>query len=785
MPSMKSVKKFTKSKKKDVDRDLEAQKRARELAEELIADAAELDWYNEELAIYDQRQVGTAAGGKTGDSKIGAQDYFLSLDDSALHDEKEIPTGDVDVDLGASQDLVGGETAEAAAAAAASGKGGKSSGKKMKFLRRSKSSKSKSKVPSTPGGGVDDIQDQLSTSRHSSCAPGTHDDYTEDLLGLGGDGISHQLPPPPSASQASVEEFTARRSARVASNKYVADGDTWVENLAVVELPPLSSSKSSSGRSGRSFSIRRSRASSSQNAESDELQAAANATKEEEEPPRLAIRPYFQSLNTGVRVWDEPPSGASNVQYASAEVRKMAEAQMADMRHNAEAVLEARHIAKLMEEERKASSSSNKSSIKLLPKFGKKKKTSSSDKNRGYKTAEDLGITHSPKRGGNGAGDEFGDYDEDMQMAIAMSIGNDGVISRYDEVSERGGEDEALAMAISLSEQEEKRKQQNQQEDLLVKMAIANSRADMVDDRKQSAASVPLEIESNLKPKKEKSKEKKRSSRFRSRRSSSTSKQSHADHTDGNDGGGKMPAKSKTNTVDSDNPFDQYASDISSSSIEVSDRAYPAGTTIDDLLGSTDVNAPRHKSYSQPDGYLGVGYEHGAEERMNMSVTSASSMSTRSEHRRSNFANNRARAYSHETSGSIPSIQSVDFLDVEVPGSKESDNSYSSSVGGGGGVGGDGTGGDGTGGGLESGTDGEASITSVSSALRKKLGDAMITPRKKITTALGQEKGNEKDEAEGDTTSVRSSLSLSSARGRKKKKGEQSLEESANAAGLV
>uniref|UniRef100_A0A7S4UVI5 Uncharacterized protein n=1 Tax=Ditylum brightwellii TaxID=49249 RepID=A0A7S4UVI5_9STRA len=130
MPSMKSVKKFTKSKKKDVDRDLEAQKRARELAEELIADAAELDWYNEELAIYDQRQVGTAAGGKTGDSKIGAQDYFLSLDDSALHDEKEIPTGDVDVDLGASQDLVGGETAEAAAAAAASGKGGKSSGKK-------------------------------------------------------------------------------------------------------------------------------------------------------------------------------------------------------------------------------------------------------------------------------------------------------------------------------------------------------------------------------------------------------------------------------------------------------------------------------------------------------------------------------------------------------------------------------------------------------------------------------------------------------------------------------
>eukprot|EP00957_Ditylum_brightwellii_P060235 4574420-Ditylum_brightwellii.AAC.1 len=123
----------------------------------------------------------------------------------------------------------------------------------------------------------------------------------------------------------------------------------------------------------------------------------------------------------------------------------------------------------------------------------------------------------------------------------------------------------------------------------------------------------------------------------------------------------------------------------SSSSIEVSGCVYPAGTMIDDFLGSTDANALCHKSYSQPDGYLGIGYEYRAEECMNMPVTSVLSMSTCSEHCCSNFANNRTHVYSYKTRGSILSIQSVDFLDVKVPRSKESDNSYSSSVGGSGG----------------------------------------------------------------------------------------------------
>ena len=47
---------------------------------------------------------------------------------------------------------------------------------------------------------------------------------------------------------------------------------------------------------------------------------------------RLTIRPYFQSQNTGQRVWDEPPSGASEIIYATSEARRMAQAQLEEMR---------------------------------------------------------------------------------------------------------------------------------------------------------------------------------------------------------------------------------------------------------------------------------------------------------------------------------------------------------------------------------------------------------------------------------------------------------------------
>ena len=45
----------------------------------------------------------------------------------------------------------------------------------------------------------------------------------------------------------------------------------------------------------------------------------------------LQIRSFFVSINTGKKTWDEPPSGAERIEYATDEVREMAEAQKRDL----------------------------------------------------------------------------------------------------------------------------------------------------------------------------------------------------------------------------------------------------------------------------------------------------------------------------------------------------------------------------------------------------------------------------------------------------------------------
>ena len=88
-------------------------------------------------------------------------------------------------------------------------------------------------------------------------------------------------------SEPSADTMTlrsARRSTRVAVDKYTHDGDSWQETLAVCEMP---------------------------------------ATKNGE--VKMKIRSYYSNQRTGDRVWDEPPSGASRVLPATEEMRKMAE----------------------------------------------------------------------------------------------------------------------------------------------------------------------------------------------------------------------------------------------------------------------------------------------------------------------------------------------------------------------------------------------------------------------------------------------------------------------------
>ena len=91
--------------------------------------------------------------------------------------------------------------------------------------------------------------------------------------------------------------FEARPTNRLGKDhKIVADGDTWQEMMAVCE--PRNYKKNNDG-SG----------------------------------PSLVIRSYYQNTRTGKRVWDEPPSGATNIIPASEEMRKMATLQLNELLH--------------------------------------------------------------------------------------------------------------------------------------------------------------------------------------------------------------------------------------------------------------------------------------------------------------------------------------------------------------------------------------------------------------------------------------------------------------------
>lgn len=83
--------------------------------------------------------------------------------------------------------------------------------------------------------------------------------------------------------------YEPRRSNVAANDVTQADGDTWQEKLAVCE------------------------------------------TSKSDGNPKLLIRSYYRNNRTSERVWDEPPSGASQVNYATPEMRRMAQTQMDEL----------------------------------------------------------------------------------------------------------------------------------------------------------------------------------------------------------------------------------------------------------------------------------------------------------------------------------------------------------------------------------------------------------------------------------------------------------------------
>lgn len=137
-------------------------------------------------------------------------------------------------------------------------------------------------------------------------------------------------------SSGNNDQFSARRSARVSTKKFAeGDNDTWHENLAVIENPQASASAAAAA------------AASSSGRSSNDTAGNGTATDGTAEAiPQLTLRSYFQSKSTGQRVWDEPPSGASNVVYASEEVRRMAMIQMEDLQVSTDVVRAASDAAR-------------------------------------------------------------------------------------------------------------------------------------------------------------------------------------------------------------------------------------------------------------------------------------------------------------------------------------------------------------------------------------------------------------------------------------------------------
>lgn len=135
-----------------------------------------------------------------------------------------------------------------------------------------------------------------------------------------------------SASNTSSPSYKLRRS-NVKSDVAVSDGDIWHEKLAVCE-------------------------------------SATNDGK-----PKLLIRSYFRNERTGDRLWDEAPSGASKINYATAEMRRMAQAQMDELQLTLEMIPSENDDLTNIEKSDKSGTNKNEKTAKksIFSRFSKKK----------------------------------------------------------------------------------------------------------------------------------------------------------------------------------------------------------------------------------------------------------------------------------------------------------------------------------------------------------------------------------------------------------------------------
>ena len=322
---------------------------------------------------------------------------------------------------------------------------------------------------------------------------------TRTTTGIGGGTLSPRSPTlSPMSGDDDGDRFAARRSARVSTKKFAeGDNDTWHENLAVIENPQASAAAAA--------------AAASSSGRSSGIDSAGNGSANDgtaEAIPQLTLRSYFQSKSTGQRVWDEPPSGASNVVYTSEEVRRMAMIQMEDLQVSTDVVRAASNAAHAEDGEdgdgsggdmkRGGGKGGKSTKPKVLGRFkiGRKSSSNSTEDGENAKSNKKGGqrqrkIRYKPGRApygataaygqsideaqlerakmlslqelGGGDGDDAGgdssNQDDGVEAAIAAARMNGDVVPSLP-ITQSEEEEEAaihMAMAISLSEAEAQR----------------------------------------------------------------------------------------------------------------------------------------------------------------------------------------------------------------------------------------------------------------------------------------------------------------------------------------
>lgn len=199
----------------------------------------------------------------------------------------------------------------------------------------------------------------------------------------------------------------ARPSQRVGGQRIEGDGDTWQETLAVCEAPS-SKPKNSTSSAGK-----------------------------------LIIRSYFQNNRSGKRVWDEPPSGASQILPATEEMRRMAEMQLAELH-----LVTGQTQSQLQTQSQTQSHSQDSEPRKRRSFFGFGKKK---EKDKGHTTQTKIRYKPGSALLTIAPGNDRGDSDAQLQEAIARSLAESQGIPYNGNVATLPIDDDELAMAKALS----------------------------------------------------------------------------------------------------------------------------------------------------------------------------------------------------------------------------------------------------------------------------------------------------------------------------------------------